>query len=92
MKFIHSQCRYQRKDSSYCPEVRMDESLFCFGHNPKAPRDGHDLKERLEAKVKIDPNCEGYKLTKTDLQDAWLTETNFNDADLRRSKLTKGHL
>ncbi len=88
----HSQCRYLRRDSFYCPEVRMDESLYCFWHNPNAPRDGHDLKERLETKVKIDPNCEGYKLAKTDLHDAWLTETNFNDSDFRRTKLTNGHL
>ncbi len=91
---IHAQskCRYKRRDSTMCPEVRMDNSLFCFWHNSGAPRDGQDIKERLEVKVKEDPNCEGYKLAKTDLHDVWLTETNFNDADFHRAKLTKGNL
>ncbi|MFC1557330.1 pentapeptide repeat-containing protein [candidate division KSB1 bacterium] len=86
------QCSYKRSDDSHCPEERFEESEFCLWHDEKAPKNGDDIKARLEEKVKRDPNCEGYKLKGARLHDIWLTETNFDNAVLSKADLSKGHL
>lgn len=85
-------CSYIKRNGKNCPEVASDDSSLCFWHDPSSDKKIPDLKERLEEKVKIDPNCEGYKLSKANLFDAWLTETIFDDADLSKANLEKGHL
>ncbi|MFC1555299.1 pentapeptide repeat-containing protein [candidate division KSB1 bacterium] len=84
-------CCYIRRDNTQCPEPRTDDSAYCFWHNEKIPKDGEDIKEKLEKKVKTDSNCEGYILTKAKLNDVWLTEANFNDAIFRKAQVKKGH-
>jgi len=86
------QCEYVRFDGSRCPEEVNAGSSYCFWHDKNADKTRSDVKERLEQKVKIDPNCEGYQLKNADLLDVWLTETNFENANFSKAKLKKGHL
>ncbi|MCP4725791.1 MAG: hypothetical protein GY863_12180 [bacterium] len=89
---VQGPCSFRRRDGSTCPESRIEDSEFCFWHDANVSKRGTDVKTRLEEKVKKDPNCEGYKLKNADLYDAWLTETNFNDADFSKANIEKGHL
>ncbi len=85
-------CSYFRKDGSNCPESVPDGGEYCFWHDADAKKNDADVKKKLEEKVKRDNNCEGYKLKGCDLYDVWLTEANFDNADLRKANLEKGHL
>lgn len=85
-------CSYIRRDGTYCPEQLLNDSHYCFWHDSAVDKSNSEVKEKLEKKIKDDPNCEGYQLDKVDLTDAWLTETVFDDAVLRRANLHKGHL
>jgi len=85
-------CSYIRRNGTYCPEQPINDSHYCFWHDSTVDKSASDVKEKLENKVKDDPNCEGYQLDKVDLTDAWLTETVFDDAVLRKAKLHKSHL
>lgn len=89
---MDSKCAYIRRNGTYCPEPKTDNSSYCFWHDHDADKTGASVKPELEQKVKNDPNCEGYRLENADLTDAWLTETVFDDAVLLKAKLTKGHL
>lgn len=89
---MSSQCAYKRSDGSFCPEEAMQDSEFCFWHDENADKTRGDVKERLEIKVKQDPNCEGYILKKAQLNEVWLTETNFDNANFAKANLSKGHL
>ncbi|MCH7782602.1 pentapeptide repeat-containing protein [candidate division KSB1 bacterium] len=85
-------CSYIRRDGTYCPEQPLNGSHYCFWHDSTVDKINNEVKEKLEKKVKEDPNCEGYQLENVDLSDAWLTDTVFDDAVLRKAKLHKGHL
>ncbi len=87
-----SQCSYKRRDGSLCPEEVLEGGHLCFWHDENADKSGSDIKEKIEAKVKDDTNCQGYQLKKANLHDAWLTETDFTDANLSKANLSKGHL
>lgn len=83
-------CAYVLSDGSRCPgEVEPDKSL-CFWHDPKVPKDGPDIRQRLEAWARSGRSMEGFVLRQARLEGARLSSQD--GFDLRRADLSRANL
>ncbi|MDD1781766.1 ion channel [Enterovibrio sp. ZSDZ35] len=92
-------CQYLDPDGTAhkCSEI-AGESGFCFWHDENAPKDGADVKLRLEAYAKSGGQLRGIIVKRADLQDVNLVKHgagggyDLSYANFYRSNMTNAHL
>ncbi|MCZ6634379.1 MAG: pentapeptide repeat-containing protein [bacterium] len=86
------QCEYVGPSGNQCPESVAEADTYCFWHDRDADKNGPEVKQQLEDKVKNQISLEGYELSHANLEDAWLIEADLSYANLSRANLKDGHL
>ena len=86
------QCEYIGLSGRRCTGRASEHSSLCFWHNPDAEKKGEEIKLQLEEKAKNKESMEGYELSYTNLEDAYLMEADLSYANLGRANLKDGHL
>lgn len=97
MKKQITQCHYLRLDGTQCPNDSETGSSYCFWHDPSAPKNTPDIKERLEAWGKQGHSMEGFELAYADLTDLDFglpdgTVIDLKYANLHHANLHNAHL
>lgn len=81
-------CSYVFANGSTCPGEVEAEGGLCFWHDPKAAKDGADLRQRLEAWAYGGRSMEGFVLRQARLEGVRL----HRGFDLRRADLSRANL
>ena len=84
-------CAYQRLDGSLCPGPVEGDGELCFWHDPKASKEGEDVRPRLEEWAKSDESMEGFVLRYARLEGMRIShpvkQRNLRGANLWRASL-----
>lgn len=83
-------CSFVFADGSACPGEVEGEGGLCFWHDPKVPKDGPDIRQRLEAWARSGRSMEGFVLRQARLEGARLSSQQ--GFDLRRADLSRANL
>lgn len=83
-------CAYVYTDGTSCPGEVEGEGNLCFWHDPKAAKDGADIRQRLEAWARSGRSMEGFVLRQARLEGARLSSQQ--GFDLRRADLSRANL
>ncbi|MBI2503575.1 MAG: pentapeptide repeat-containing protein [Candidatus Latescibacteria bacterium] len=81
-------CAYVFSDGTSCPGEVEGEGSLCFWHDPKAAKDGADIKQRLEEWAQSGRSMEGFVLRQARLEGVRL----HRGYDLRRADLWRANL
>jgi hypothetical protein len=81
-------CSFVFADGSACPGEVEGEGNLCFWHNPKAAKDGPDIRQRLEDWARSGRSMEGFVLRQASLEGVRLHRGH----DLRRADLSRANL
>jgi len=83
-------CAYVFADGSACTGEAPSEGGLCFWHDPKAPKDGPEIRQQLESWARSGRSMEGFVLRQARLEGARLSSQDGFDlrgADLSRANL-----
>lgn len=83
-------CAYVLADGLTCPGEVEAQGDLCFWHDPKAPKDGPEIRQRLEAWARSGRSMEGFVLRQARLEGARLSSQQ--GFDLRRTDLSRANL
>lgn len=82
-----AQCEYVGPSGRQCGEQASEEKSVCFWHDREADKAGDEVKEWLEQKARALESCEGYELTRANLENAFIIELDLSHANLERANL-----
>lgn len=88
-------CAYVFADGSACTGEAPSEGGLCFWHDPKAPKDGPEIRQQLESWARSGRSMEGFVLRQARLEGARLSSQDGFDlrgADLSRANLNHARL
>jgi hypothetical protein len=81
-------CSFIYADGSTCPGEAETEGGLCFWHDPKAAKNGADIKQRLEQWAQSGRSMEGFVLRQASLEGVRLHRGyNLRNSDLSRANL-----
>lgn len=81
-------CSFVLADGTSCPGEAETEGGLCFWHDPKAAKNGADIKQRLEQWAQSGRSMEGFVLRQASLEGVRL----HRGYDLRRADLSRANL
>ncbi|MSR81569.1 MAG: hypothetical protein EXS58_01380 [Candidatus Latescibacteria bacterium] len=81
-------CAYAYIDGTRCPGEVEGEGNLCFWHDPKAAKNGADIKQRLEQWAQSGHSMEGFVLRQASLEGVRL----HRGYDLRQADLSRANL
>jgi len=83
-------CGFVRSDGSPCPGEVEDGGEWCFWHDPAVPKDGGEIRQRLEEWARRGQSIEGFILRQARLEGIRLSSQQ--GFDLRRADLSRASL
>ncbi|MDD5214503.1 MAG: pentapeptide repeat-containing protein [Methylococcales bacterium] len=90
MTQIH--CKHTSRNGVSCSRLADGHSGFCFWHDAQAPKNTHDIKNRLEKLLDDGESLEGFALHRAQLRDANLAHANLMNARLFQADLAGASL